>query len=870
MSAAEELEGGLFGAAAQDPLELLLPEGGERRETARRWSTALRLVRSAGRNDQSQSAGVNPDEALRVLEDRGRDSVQAAMEVLLGLYLDACLGPDSWHHWRQEGGTAAEAWALLGEGRRAAPPVPEPGESALQVARRLLELAAACGMDPERLGLWEARLAIVQGDLAGAQLELRKSPMAGAATDLAALELQRGAVRAARESLAACAAPDGRGLFLAGACGVLLGEPGAERPLAQVQRGAGPVPSALAELGALYEPARLRGALRAGAAAERTPDGLEHRALGASVLVLVALDRGGPQGLRRRVLLRSLAAGLDSAPAAWEAGREQAWQRRGEAEQELLTGAGCVHRHRLPQDGALPGALDREALALVLVPVLDEQAEPVGWLHLEFAHHLVPSQARLEHLAQACQARCLEEQQEPKESPNSIAPWDARPIGGALGLVFESLVEELGMKTTRRRWFGFAVQPGGLQLMASAGRFGGLGDPDAAHFGGGRALERATHTGAYVSWDSGNPALSIDARSASGVVFPLRVGAQTVALFAVESTIQRDLREADIERIAAKLQQHRTALVGACFRTRHLEHYGWQAHLPIGVGDFDLFSERLRVLAPRRAAMVLVGGAGVGKSVFVRWAHELAHEPGRDSLSGLRPWSPFRPLNEAASSTRQSLWIHAPERLGAADQEYLGDRLASADPAQSKLLITTEFDPRTPHSDLSRSLARALCRVVLCIPPLADRRAELPGWIDALAGRIAEDEGLAVPCWTDEARALLWRQPWGCNLRDLDVVLHGLLLESRGELLEREAVHAALRTAGLDVLARLPSRQPREADVLAALATTRTSSGRVNKTRAALYLGWDPDTLVSRSAELGIDLESPESPAAWAQAQTPP
>lgn len=874
MSAAEDRPDTLFGPATEDPLELLLPEGGERREIARRWSTALRLVRSAGRNDQSQSAGVNPEEALRVLEGRGRDSDQAAMELLLGLHLDACLGPDSWHAWRPESGTAAEAWARLGEGRAVAPPVPEPGESAVQVARRLLDLAEAGGMDPASLGLWEARLAIVQGDLAGARLQLGKCSLPGAATDLAALELQRGAVRAARECLCACATPDGRGLFLAAACGVLLGEPGAERPLRQVRRGGGALPAALAELGAVHGPARLAGELRAGQARADmattvAEHGLERGHLGASVLVLVALERGGPQGLRRRVRVRSLAAGLEGAQADWEIGRAQAWERTGEAEQELLTGAACVRRHRLSQDGALRGALDPEALALVLVPVLDEQAEPVGWLHLEFAHHLVPSRERLERLARACQSRCLQAQQESVEVPAPVGAWGAGPTGGALGQVFEQLVEELGMKTTRRRWFGFALEPGGPRLVASAGRFGGLGEPCGPHAGGGRALQRAQLTGACVRWSSANPALSVDARSASGVVFPLRLGTETVALFALESTIQRDLREADIERIEAKLQEHRTALVGARFRTRHLEHYGWQPHLPTGVGDFALFVERMRLLAPRRAAMVLVGGAGVGKSVFARWAHELAHTAERD-VGGLRPWSAARPLLAAARGPGQSLWIHAPERLGAADQEWLVEQLASAGSAQPKLLVTTECDPRTPHAELSRPLARALCRVVLCIPPLADRRAELPGWIDALSARIAADEGLAVPRWSDEARALLWRQPWECNLRDLDVVLHGLLLESRGDLLEREAVHAALRAAGLEVLSRLPSRQPRQHDVLAALATTRTSSGRVNKTRAALYLGWDPDTLVTRSAELGIDLASPDRPAAWAQAQTPP
>jgi hypothetical protein len=41
--------------------------------------------------------------------------------------------------------------------------------------------------------------------------------------------------------------------------------------------------------------------------------------------------------------------------------------------------------------------------------------------------------------------------------------------------------------------------------------------------------------------------------------------------------------------------------------------------------------------------------------------------------------------------------------------------------------------------------------------------------------------------------------------------------------------------------------------VRAALRSTRTRRGSLNKTRAATYLGWDPDTLVARMRELRLD-----------------
>ena len=41
-------------------------------------------------------------------------------------------------------------------------------------------------------------------------------------------------------------------------------------------------------------------------------------------------------------------------------------------------------------------------------------------------------------------------------------------------------------------------------------------------------------------------------------------------------------------------------------------------------------------------------------------------------------------------------------------------------------------------------------------------------------------------------------------------------------------------------------------DVASALWTTRTATGRVNKTRAAAYCGWDPNTLAARLRDMGI------------------
>jgi hypothetical protein len=57
----------------------------------------------------------------------------------------------------------------------------------------------------------------------------------------------------------------------------------------------------------------------------------------------------------------------------------------------------------------------------------------------------------------------------------------------------------------------------------------------------------------------------------------------------------------------------------------------------------------------------------------------------------------------------------------------------------------------------------------------------------------------------------------------------------------------------LDAPPKLPSRRLDPSWIHAALETTRHRNGAVNKSRAAAFLGWDPDTLVARMRDAGID-----------------
>jgi DNA-binding NtrC family response regulator len=111
--------------------------------------------------------------------------------------------------------------------------------------------------------------------------------------------------------------------------------------------------------------------------------------------------------------------------------------------------------------------------------------------------------------------------------------------------------------------------------------------------------------------------------------------------------------------------------------------------------------------------------------------------------------------------------------------------------------------------------------------------------------------------------AVLWRQPWPENLRGLENIVYKLVLLHGGEAVSPEHLAKLARHFGFELAKKVPSRHPNPRDLAAALRTTRTSGGRMNKTRAALYLGWDPDTLVARMQSEGIDEETLGGEAAW-------
>jgi DNA-binding NtrC family response regulator len=101
-------------------------------------------------------------------------------------------------------------------------------------------------------------------------------------------------------------------------------------------------------------------------------------------------------------------------------------------------------------------------------------------------------------------------------------------------------------------------------------------------------------------------------------------------------------------------------------------------------------------------------------------------------------------------------------------------------------------------------------------------------------------------------------------VRDLESFVFKLVLSHGGGEIDVDGVRDVAKSYKVKLKNKIPSRHPRRWDLVAAVRSTFKGGNNFNKSRAALYLGWDPDTLVSRLNDAAIDAESLAcEPLAW-------
>jgi len=319
------------------------------------------------------------------------------------------------------------------------------------------------------------------------------------------------------------------------------------------------------------------------------------------------------------------------------------------------------------------------------------------------------------------------------------------------------------------------------------------------------------------------------------------------------------------------------------------------------LGKSRLFSDVLRLaeqVAPTESTVLIQGESGTGKEVIARYLHELS----------ARAEGPFLSLNCGAlpeSLLESELFGHVKGSFTGAVRDKQGlfaaarggtfflDEIGEMSPAtQVKLLRVLQEREAIPvggteaipvdvrvvaatNRDLEDEIKRGRFRTDLYyrlnvinihLPPLRDRREDIPIFVKEFLAHIAGERGEASKSLAPEAEAVIMAYDWPGNVRELENALERAVTLTKGESIPRSAIPDKIseRKAEPLVAERLHTNPSLDVIEQAYITWVLQSEGG-NKTRAAEVLGIDPSTLYRKlsrydGSEKKTDSESVQPP----------
>ena len=317
------------------------------------------------------------------------------------------------------------------------------------------------------------------------------------------------------------------------------------------------------------------------------------------------------------------------------------------------------------------------------------------------------------------------------------------------------------------------------------------------------------------------------------------------------------------------------------------------------LGKSRVFSDVLRLaeqVAPTESTVLIQGESGTGKEVIARYLHELS----------ARAEGPFLSLNCGAlpeSLLESELFGHVKGSFTGAVRDKQGlfaaarggtfflDEIGEMSPAtQVKLLRVLQEREAIPvggteaipvdvrvvaatNRDLEDDIKRGRFRtdlyyrlnvINIFLPPLRDRRDDIPIFVKEFLSHIAGERGEAPKSLAAEAEEVIMAYDWPGNVRELENALERAVTLTKGDSIPRSAIPDKIseRKAEPLVAERLHKNPPLEIIEQAYITWVLQSEGG-NKTRAAEVLGIDPSTLYRK-------LSRYEGPGPGGEPPTPP
>jgi two-component system response regulator AtoC len=256
-------------------------------------------------------------------------------------------------------------------------------------------------------------------------------------------------------------------------------------------------------------------------------------------------------------------------------------------------------------------------------------------------------------------------------------------------------------------------------------------------------------------------------------------------------------------------------------------------------------------------AVLLIGESGTGKEVYARLIHRLSGL-GNAILTKIScaTLDPGRLLGQvqnclqtgAEGHSAGSLFLDGVEQLDLACQRVLLSLLPDGEPngkngkMSARLISSTtrNLEKETEAERFRRELYFRINGACLRLPPLRDRKEDIPALLEHFLARHAGEMSKTTPVLNSETMELLMSHSWPGNIRELENVAkkivavgdaHVALKDLQAAPLGLPLVNGGPRVTSLKLAARAASRQTERELILKALERTHW-----NRKRAAQEL----------------------------------
>ncbi|MDR0690313.1 MAG: sigma-54 dependent transcriptional regulator [Spirochaetaceae bacterium] len=299
--------------------------------------------------------------------------------------------------------------------------------------------------------------------------------------------------------------------------------------------------------------------------------------------------------------------------------------------------------------------------------------------------------------------------------------------------------------------------------------------------------------------------------------------------------------------------------------------------------------DTIRRVAPTKASILITGESGVGKELVADAIHQLSprkdkplikvhcaalaaslleselfgHEKGSFTGAVARKRGRFELAHEGTlfldeiGEIDQNIQIKLLRVL----QEKKFERVGGEETIESDVRIVTatnkDLKAEIEKGNFREDLYFRLNVVNILVPPLRERKDDLPLLITAFLKEFAQENGKAIEGINEKARAAIYGYDWPGNVRELRNCMESAVVMSKGPVITEEDLPPTLRTKNDDGWIRIPLGTTLEESEKIIIRDT-LSAQKGNKSKAAEVLSIGRKTLHRKLAEWGEEDEETE------------